>query len=80
MKEKREYTQSLLIPEVLDLTSNEMATFLQNISFINSLGFEAEEFGNNSVVIRSVPNSALSEDIGDLFVEIISQLEILNKL
>ena len=79
MKEKRVYTQSLLIPEVLDLTSNEMATFLQNIEFINSLGFEAEEFGNNSVVIRSVPNSAVSDDIGDLFIEIISQLENLKK-
>lgn len=79
MKEKRAYTQSLLIPEVLDLTSNEMATFLQNIEFINSLGFEAEEFGNNSVVIRSVPNSAVSDDIGDLFIEIISQLENLKK-
>lgn len=47
--------QQLLIPEIIELTNLEMNIFLDNISIFNSLGFDIEEFGNNSVVLRSVP-------------------------
>ena len=75
LENKKVYSQSLLIPVVVDLSANEMAVFSQNESFILELGFDAEEFGNNSVIIRSVPISATKEDISDLFIEIISQIE-----
>ena len=75
LREKNVYTQGLLVPVVVDLTSGEKAVFLENLEFLASIGFEAEEFGNNSVIIRSVPNNAINDDISDLFIEILSQLE-----
>ena len=50
------------------------ADISENTEFISSLGFEAEEFDDNSVIIRAVPASQ-TEDVENLFVEIISQLD-----
>lgn len=75
LEENRVYSQGLLIPVVVELSSNEMAVFSQHQNFISSLGFDAEEYGNNVVIIRSVPTSSDAEDISDLFIEILSQLE-----
>lgn len=69
------YSQGLAIPTVVQLTSVEAAIFEQNADFICSLGFDAENYGENNVIIRSVPTGMLDEDIGGLFVEIIQQLE-----
>ena len=71
---KKVYSQGLAIGVVAQLSANELAVFSENEEFIKSLGFEAEPYGNNSVIIRSVPVAAANEDICDLFVEIITQL------
>lgn len=68
------YSQSMVVPVVVNLTSNERAVFLENKDFIASLGFDAEEFDEKSVIIRAVPTSQ-AEDVENLFIEILSQLD-----
>lgn len=48
-------TQQLLYPEIFELTNKENNIITENIKLFNDLGFEIEEFGPNSVAIRSVP-------------------------
>lgn len=67
------YSQTMAIPAVASLTSSEMAVFLQNTDFMGELGFEAERLDESSVIIRAVPSSQ-TEDVEDLFVEILSML------
>lgn len=69
------YSQGLAIPVVVRLTSIEAAVFEQNAEFICSLGFDAENYGENTVIIRSVPTGMIEDDIGELFIEIIQQLD-----
>ncbi|MBR3792068.1 MAG: hypothetical protein IKK18_05140, partial [Clostridia bacterium] len=68
------YSQPMVVPVIANLTAKELSTFKENTDFISSLGFEAEEFDDNSVIIRAVPASQ-TEDIENLFIEIISQLD-----
>ena len=68
------YSQPMVVPVVANLTSNEKAVFAENQEFITSLGFEAEDFDEKSVIIRAVPSSQ-TDDVEDLFVEILSQLD-----
>ena len=63
------------IRSVVKLSSIEFAVFEQNAEFIASLGFEAEEYGENTVIIRSVPTGLMDEEISELFVEILQQLD-----
>lgn len=68
------YSQGLAIPAVVKLSSTEFPVFEQNAGFISSLGFEAEDYGGDNVIIRSVPNTMINDDLAETFVEIIQQL------
>lgn len=68
------YSQPMVVPVIVNVTAKELSVFKENTDFISSLGFEAEEFDDNSVIIRAVPASQ-TEDVENLFVEIISQLD-----
>ena len=74
LENSKVYSQTLLIAETLNLSAVEMTVFRDNKEFISSIGFDAEEFGQNKVIIRAVPQSYGGDDAQDLFVEILSQL------
>ncbi len=66
--------QMLLMPLSVNLTpaENEIAT--QSKDFLEGIGFEFEDFGGGSVILRSLPADCPYEDGGELFVELISVL------
>ncbi len=47
--------QKLLKPEVLLLTPREKAALMENLEFLKNMGFEIEDFGGESVILRAVP-------------------------
>ena len=67
---KKKETQLLLIPIVIDLENEQFNCFIKNIKIFKNLGFNIEEFGNNSIIIRSIPtllnNYNIEEIIKDL--------------
>ena len=73
-KNRSTYSQGLAIPAVVKLSSTEFPVFEENAEFISSLGFEAEDYGGGNVIIRSIPNATVNDDIAETFVEIIQQL------
>lgn len=74
LEEKAVSAQDLLIPVSIKLTPTEYDVFSQNIEFLNELGFEAEDFGENTIVIRTAPAYVDYDDIEQLLVELISQI------
>lgn len=66
--------QQLLAPEIIELTNSEMNNFLENISLFKDLGFDIEEFGNNSIVIRSVPLIFGVPNIRELFYDLLDNI------
>lgn len=72
--EENIYTQQLLVPEIIDLTNSEMEVFKNNITIFKDLGFDIQEFGNNSVAIRAVPLIFGKPKIRDLFYDLIDNI------
>jgi len=66
--------QTLLIPITVKLTHSEFELAVSNTDFFQKIGFEIEEFGNNTIVIRMVPQDLLQDDIKDLFIELLEGL------
>lgn len=66
--------QLLLMPLSVTLTPTEKDMALQKSEFLSDLGFEIEDFGGNSVVLRSLPADCLYEDGADLLVEMLGIL------
>ena len=75
--EDKEYNlQQLLIPETIDLSPKEAAAIEENIADITKLGFDIENFGGRSFVIKAVPaifgSRSVKDIISDMAAELIS--------
>ena len=70
--EKKVFSQVMLIPSVVNLSATEFAEYKEYKEKIADMGFETEEFGANSIVVRSTPYDFNSEDLEELIVNIIN--------
>ena len=67
--------QSLLVPETLEFMPSEAITLLENVGYLNKLGFEIEEFGSNSFLLRAVPAVSIKVPAKQLISDIIADLQ-----
>ena len=67
-------SQTMLIPAVVNLSAQEMATYREYRETLDALGFETEEFGKQSVAIRMTPEELAERDLGELLLEILTMI------
>ena len=65
-------SQKLLLPVVLELSRSDTAFLARNKENILRLGFEAEEFGMNTVKLNAIPAALSQEDAGGVFKEMLA--------
>ncbi len=63
-------SQMLLAPATVTLSKEEFAAVMDNVAAIESMGFEIEEFGGASVLVRAVPSALTDCDAASLITEI----------
>ncbi|NLN65424.1 MAG: DNA mismatch repair endonuclease MutL [Clostridiaceae bacterium] len=68
------FGQGLLSPLVVNLSELEMDKFHELSAYLVKLGFEAEDFGNRSILIRAIPYILDSSFSGQDFLEILEKL------
>ncbi len=68
-------TQPLLIPYVIDCNYMEAQFIKENITLINSMGFDISEFGDNSFKISSEPVVFNNIDISQIFDNILNDID-----
>lgn len=79
-KYKKQFTnevvvsQNLLIPLVINVSHMDIEAIRNNKVLLNNLGFEIEEFGINTVMLRSIPLIFGEPDIKSLFIDLIDNL------
>ena len=66
--------QTLLSPVAVTLSREEYRAVVENLELLNSAGFEVEEFGTVSVLVRAVPASLIKNDIMFLMCDIAANL------
>ena len=67
-------TQLLLMPITVNLTPEEKTLALERSELLLSMGFQVEDFGTNSVALRSLPSDSPFEEGEGLFIEILGVL------
>lgn len=67
-------SQLLLIPVAVKLSAEEYSVITDNIPLLSKCGFEVEDFGNLSVIVRETPSMLDGSDIKDLILEIAEKL------
>lgn len=75
---ERPTLQELLFPEIIELTAAQMELALENIEVFKDLGIRIEPFGENTVLLRSIPADLSGFDpktsFGEILDELISEL------
>lgn len=74
LEEKKISSQMLNPPVILTLSGKEEALVLEYRSYFKELGFEIEDFGGNSVAVRSMPVDLYGCDEKELFTDILDEL------
>ncbi len=64
--------QGLLVPETLELSDGERERFEAVAESLGQLGFESEVFGENTVIVRSVPAILGKQSAASLLREVLS--------
>ncbi len=69
---KKTEVQALLTPVTVSLAKEEYNAVINNIEILNDYGFEVEDFGNSTVMVRALPVFLVGEDISSLVSEVAS--------
>ena len=67
-------SQTLLTPVPCKLSPDEVAAILNHGDMITQLGFEVEEFGENTLLIRQVPMDLVAEEAADTLTALAADL------
>lgn len=70
----KEYSQILLEPVTVDLSKDEFDAVINNLSLFEDAGFEIEEFGQGTVIVRTTPLVLDSSDIKNIIIEMASHI------
>ncbi len=62
-------SQSLLIPVTVKLIGDEYTAMVSNTDLLSDYGFEVEDFGNESVMVRAIPAMLSKDDAESIIVE-----------
>lgn len=72
--ENRLRAQKLLMPEIVEMTPDDVVLFGRFKSAMGKMGLNAEVFGDNAVKLESLPAILSHVSGGDLFVDILAEL------
>lgn len=75
-KSKNIATQELLIPIQVNLNSIELDKVLKLIPELLSIGFDIEQYSNNSIIVRAVPYNMYKLNIKELVEDIIKDISL----
>lgn len=71
---KKEVTsQMLLLPVAVELSSMEYVTFSENEARFSEMGFEIEDFGGSTILIRATPEALPEDELKSLVIELIDR-------
>ncbi|HIZ62966.1 MAG TPA: DNA mismatch repair endonuclease MutL [Firmicutes bacterium] len=73
-------SQPMLIPFVLLLNGQEFAFLEKNFPVLRDLGFEVEEFGDQSVRVLAIPTDLMGIDLAAFFRDVLSSMESLRAI
>ncbi len=62
-------SQALLIPVSVKLIGDEYSAVVNNLSLLAEYGFEVEDFGNESVIVRAIPAMLDKQDTESIIIE-----------
>lgn len=68
-------SQGILVPAVVNMSATEYSVYTEHAAVFQDMGFAAEDFGENCVIVRAVPQGTENADVAQVVLEMLTQLE-----
>ncbi|MDD3226858.1 MAG: DNA mismatch repair endonuclease MutL [Tissierellia bacterium] len=75
----REILIQEIVPQVIDLSYDDYETAISNVEIFKYLGISIENFGNNAILINSIPTIFKDSILKDVFYSILDSLKEVTK-
>ena len=72
--DKDKDSQLMLLPDIINLTARQMGIAKDNMDLLKKAGFDAEEFGENTIKLSGVPSICIDLDTKQLFLDILEEI------
>ncbi|MRR05867.1 MAG: DNA mismatch repair endonuclease MutL [Deltaproteobacteria bacterium] len=72
-------SQGLLFPEVIELSHSEAALVAEHAEALQKLGFDLEDFGGQTRVLKGVPRILMKSNHTHVFRDIVEELSVLGR-
>ena len=66
--------QMLLVPVTVTLDADEYNSAIEHLDMLKEVGFDVEDFGGNSIIVRSAPSYLRDTDVEETVLEICSHI------
>ena len=73
-KNMKQNSQMTLLPEVHTLTHKEIAFVMENKEMLEKIGFDIEQFGENTIKINGIPDLEYKSKTKSLFLDILDEM------
>ncbi len=73
-RSEESFQQLLLVPVQVSLGKDDYTVITDNVELLSKVGFDVEDFGNGSVLVRAVPSVLGDEDVASLVLEAAASL------
>lgn len=73
-------SQSLLMPEIINLTPGQIALFSEYVDLLQEIGLEIEIFGRDAIAVKAVPATLSQVKISEMISDIADQLGDQNQM
>ena len=73
-------SQSLLMPEIVNLTPGQITLFSDYIEFLQQIGLDIEIFGSDALAVKTVPTTLSQTKISEMIYDIADQLGDQNRV
>ena len=73
-------SQSLLMPEIINLTPGQITLFSDYLGFLQEIGLEIEIFGRDAIAVKAVPTTLSQVKISEMISDIADQLGDQNQM
>lgn len=70
---KKVTSQMLLIPLAVDLSATEHAIFTENSERFSEMGFEIDDFGDTTILVRATPEALDEDELKALIIELLDR-------
>jgi DNA mismatch repair protein MutL len=68
-------SQTLIIPQKIELTAADKNLVMENAEIFRDFGFDVDEFGENEIILRSVPTFDFRDSIKNVFMDLLADLK-----